>query len=153
MSLRKCDKMIAVVVTVQSIHEMFFPIGSIVMGDNLTDEEKVKSIYGGASWQRITGALYGIGDQVTTLGTVNEEAPNISGTIGAHSSFSNLCAPNGVFSASAMVSQYGTVNNAGTSANSINILAFNASGSSSVFKNGGHILAKGTATYAWKRTA
>ena len=60
------------------IQESLFPIGSIVMGDSLTNESTVKNIYGGNSWEKVTGLLYGVGDQITTLSVVNEQLPKLT---------------------------------------------------------------------------
>ena len=163
MSLRKGDKMIAGAVTRQSIQEMFFPVGSIVMGDNLIDEKTVKSIYGGTTWTKITGALYGIGDQVTTLGTVDEQAPNITATLGMRpfADSGDKIRDNFWASGSMSKSTQSTIDYYTFTARSApsgitnqrNSISFDASRSSSVYTDGGHVLAKGTSTYAWKRTA
>ena len=49
------------VTLIDQMRAMFYPVGSVVMGDNLATEVIVKNIYGGTSWQQITGALYGVG--------------------------------------------------------------------------------------------
>ena len=67
-------------IDMKAIRDMFWPVGSVVIGDNLSSEDIVKGIYGGTSWSQITGALYGVGDQVTALGSVDEQMPKMNFT-------------------------------------------------------------------------
>ena len=78
MSLMLGDKLIAGIPQLDTIREAFYPIGTVVMGNNLTTEDIVKGVYGGESWEQITGAIYGVGDQITSLTTVNEQMPKIT---------------------------------------------------------------------------
>ena len=171
MSLRKGEYILAGTVTKTEIREKLYPIGSVVLGNNLNDEDTVKSIYGGNSWQQITGALYGAGGQITTIGNVNEQLPKLSNnTTGSHlhklaNKMDGNNAPlnlGGWFSRSGAGEQYYHTGS-GTNLESFSMFLSNwstknagehthtISDSAGVQKDDGHVLAKGTSTYVWKR--
>ena len=194
MSLKKGDKIISGLVTIDVIKEMFYPVGSVVMGDNLVDENAVKSIYGGVNWQQITGALYGVGDQISAVGDVSEQMPMMTfngntashghgwtgtrstGTIMNRGDYSlfwdyNTTQASGPFyftgknvsggrtdvTSSRKDGSYlnwdytpgGTISSTDITPSG----SVNANGGTGVMVSDGHIMAKGIATYAWKRTA
>ena len=155
--------MIAGSVTMDNIREMFYPVGSVVMGDNLETVDIVKGIYGGKTWEQITGALYGIGDQITAKGEVAEQAPNVRGVykpeigigavnvdqVRAYGGFNHMSGGGtAIAKASSGSADQLTIDLSGGQTNSDGSFIPRAN---SVYKDGGPILVKGVATYAWKR--
>ena len=146
---------------IETVRAFFYPVGSVVMGNNLVDEATVKSIYGGNSWSKITGALYGVGDQITDLGMVNEESPNVKGNVLICRSNQPTYGAFGVQDLTSLVTKDVTNLTSGSWSTSFDLSSgqVNSDGttyvpqSSSVYKDGGHVLAKGQATYAWVRTS
>ena len=164
MSLRLGDTIIAEPTSLDELKGIFYPVGAYVVGDNLVDEDTVKSVYGGESWEQITGALYGQGGDLNTVGIVSEQLPKLT----ASSTFSGNDLPNHQHTmaiydnkASGIYHQipgYGyyaywknydsTSVSAGTPTGTVTTTV---SGGPQV--EGGHVLVKGTSTYIWKRTS
>ncbi|MCF0105030.1 MAG: hypothetical protein HUJ51_06595 [Eggerthellaceae bacterium] len=143
-------------VNLDKVKELFYPIGVVVMGDNLSSESTVKSIYGGTTWTRVTGALYGDG-----VKTVDEQLPNIkfiieAGDDKAYEPLTSMVIANGY-----NVKSYKTgwcKRPSSTVWGNENprpiAVEFNARETmgNTVFTDNGHVLSAGTSTYAWKRT-
>ena len=135
----------------EKLREKWFPIGTYVMGDNLISEAVVKQIYGGTTWTKITGAVYGVGDQITSITTVSEQLPNIKGSVGSNARNGewNTLVYSGAFTA-----HQGSSGGGGYDGGIKSIIYdFDASKSSSTYTNGGHLFAKGRSTWIWMRTA
>ena len=136
----------------EKLREKWFPIGTYVMGDNLTSEEVVKQLYGGTTWTKITGAVYGVGDQITSVTTVSEQLPNIYGQFGgARVGVSDRHTATGPFT-SQRQEEYAEGGSSGLSYGGTKY-TFNANRANSTYKDGGHVFAQGRSTWIWKRTA
>ncbi|MCF0140951.1 MAG: hypothetical protein HUJ78_02865 [Mogibacterium sp.] len=162
------DHDVATVGQLKALIEHLYPVGSVVMGDTLETEDKVREIYGGLTWQQITGTLYGLGGQVTgPPGDVAEEAPNVIGNMSPyiHSSNNNIgmsmgtgalwgsangnyCNPDG---GSDRTGNRPRTMNLDLSKGQTDEAGVVIEQENSVYKNGGHVKPEGYATYVWKR--
>ena len=140
----------------EGIRDKIYPVGHIIYNDTAISEEDVKSKYGGNSWAPVTGVIYGVGDQISYIGSVNEELPNIRGVVGPQGQ--NWESSSGAFwnrgssrkgdaggyglAGSNFSASYGQVKEDGVTY---------IEPSQSVYKDGGHVKPKGFSTYAWKR--
>lgn len=132
---------------------MAHPVGSIYMSTDPTDPE---TLFGG-KWQKLPDGVFirNAGGDAGTVGQTQVEAlPNIKGELtpvmtGRGSS--NNYTHTGVFEQSTHYDMYG--NQTGISNMQRIKLKFDASSSSSIYRDGAHVTPYNMAVYMWRRTS
>lgn len=139
---------------VPALNDFMLPVGSILtMG---TDADP-NTLYPGTTWEIFTtGWLKGVSASESAGLPVNEQLPNITGTwTGTSYSISNTQAASETFTGALSATSHNKPTGAGTSqqSNYTNGIKFDASASSSVYTDNGHVQPAGKTVKIWIRTA